>query len=291
MSDYIIKATAANNMIRAYAATTRVLVEQARLIHRTSPVVTAALGRLLTAGSMMGSMMKSEKHKLTLQIKCEGPVKGLLVTADANANVKGYANQPDVDLPPKTAGKLDVGQAVGSGVLRVIRDLGLKEPYVGQTELVTGEIADDLTYYFTKSEQIPSSVALGVLVNPDYTVRQAGGFIIQVMPSCEDKVIQALEDRIAQIQGITALLDDGMTPEMILERILGDLGLELLDRQETRYHCGCSRERVEKTILSIGRKDLQEMIDDKQPVEVNCHFCNTDYRLELDDLHRLMENQ
>ena len=288
MSDYIVIATAAKNQIRAYAATTRDLVEQARKIHGTSPVATAALGRLLTAGSIMGCMMKNEKDILTLQIKCDGPIKGLLVTADADANVKGYAYNPDVDLPPKAKGKLDVGKAVGSGILSVIKDLGLKEPYVGQTELVSGEIGDDLTYYFATSEQVPSSVALGVLVDTDYTVRRAGGFIIQVMPAVDESIIKTLEKKISEITGITSLLDADMSPEMILEQVLGELGVEYLDKVPTKYYCSCTKDRVEKAIISIGKKDIQEMIDDNKPIEVNCHFCDTDYVFDVEDLHRLL---
>jgi molecular chaperone Hsp33 len=289
MADYIVRATAAKNQIRAFAATTRDLVEHARMIHHTSPVATAALGRLLTAGSMMGCMMKNERDILTLQIKCDGPLKGLLVTADANAFVKGYVNHPDVDLPPTENGKLNVGNAVGSGTLSVIKDMGLKEPYVGHTELVSGEIAEDLTYYFATSEQVPSSVALGVLIDTDYTVKQAGGFIIQLMPSCDESIIQSLEKKISEITGITSLLDANMSPEMILEQVLGEFGVKILDKLPTKYHCSCSKERVEKAVISIGKKDIQEMIDDKEPIEINCHFCNSDYVLDIHDLHRLME--
>ena len=287
MSDYIVRATAAKSQIRAYAATTRDLVEQARLIHHTSPVATAALGRLLTAGSMMGCMLKNEKDILTLQIKCEGPIKGLLVTADAGANVKGYVDNPDVDLPLKAKGKLDVGKVVGSGILSVIKDLGLKRPYVGQVELVSGEIADDLTYYFATSEQVPSSVALGVLVDTDYTVRRAGGFIIQMMPSFDASIVKSLEKKISEIVGITSLLDADMSPEMIIEQVLGEFGVELLDKVPTKYHCSCTKERVEKAIISISKKDIQEMMDENEPVEVNCHFCNSNYMFEAKDLQRL----
>lgn len=287
MPDYIVRATAAKSQIRAYAATTRDLVEQARLIHHTSPVATAALGRLLTAGSMMGCMMKNEKDILTLQIKCEGSIKGLLVTADAGANVKGYVDNPDVDLPLKAKGKLDVGKVVGSGILSVIKDLGLKRPYVGQVELVSGEIADDLTYYFATSEQVPSSVALGVLVDTDYTVRRAGGFIIQMMPAFEASIVKSLEKKISEIVGITSLLDADMSPEMIIEQVLGEFGVELIDKVPTKYHCSCTKERVEKAIISISKKDIQEMMDENEPVEVNCHFCNSNYMFEANDLQRL----
>ncbi|SFR56385.1 Hsp33 family molecular chaperone HslO [Anaeromicropila populeti] len=289
MTDYIVRATAANNQIRAFAATTRELAEYARMIHNTSPIATAALGRLLTAGSMMGSMMKGEKDILTLQIQCSGPIKGLTVTADANANVKGYVVNPEVMLPPSESGKLDVGKALDLGILNVIKDMGLKEPYVGQTHLVSGEIAEDLTYYYATSEQVPSSVALGVLMNRDNTVKQAGGFIIQLMPFAEEEVITRLEEKISKITSITALLDKDMTPEMILEEILGDFGLEIMETIPTKFQCNCSKERVEKAIVSIGRKDIQEMIDDGKPIEVNCHFCNQHYSFELPELKDILK--
>lgn len=291
MNDYIIRATAAGNQVRAFAATTRELTEYARSIHNTSPVATAALGRLLTAGAMMGSMMKGEKDMLTLQIKCSGPIGGLTVTADAQASVKGYVNNPKVMLPPSSKGKLDVGKAVDLGILSVIKDLGMKEPYAGQTHLVSGEIAEDLTYYFATSEQVPSSVALGVLMNKDNTVRRAGGFIIQLMPFAEEKVIAGLEERVGAITGITELLDKDMTPEMILEQILGDFGMEVMDKIPTAYHCGCTKERVEKAIISIGRKDLEEMAEDNKPVEVNCHFCNTNYTFSVDELKDILKRK
>jgi molecular chaperone Hsp33 len=288
MSDYIVRATAANNQIRAFAATTRDLVEEARSHHNLSPVATAALGRLLTAGSMMGSMMKGEKDVLTLQIKCSGPIEGLTVTADANANVKGYVNNPNVMLPPSEKGKLDVGKALDLGVMNVIKDMGLKEPYVGQTHLVSGEIAEDLTYYYATSEQVPSSVALGVLMNKDNTVKQAGGFIIQLMPFADEEVIDKLEKKIAEITSITALLDDNMSPEMILDHVLGEFGVEIMDTVPTRFYCNCSKEKVEKAIISIGKKDIQEMIDDGEPIEVNCHFCNTHYNYSVEELKDML---
>ena len=289
MEDYIVRATAADNQIRAFAATTKELVEHARSIHNTSPVATAALGRLLTAGSMMGPMMKGDKDILTLQIQCNGPIGGLTVTADANADVKGYVNNKDVMLPPSSKGKLDVGRAVDLGVLNVIKDMGLKEPYVGQTHLVSGEIAEDLTYYFATSEQVPSSVALGVLMNKDNTVRRAGGFIIQLMPFAEESVIARLEEKIAGISGITDLLDKDMTPEMILDYVLGEFGLEMNDKLPTKFSCNCSKDRVERAIVSIGKKDIQEMIDDNKPIEVNCHFCNTNYTFELNELKDIIK--
>jgi molecular chaperone Hsp33 len=289
MTDYIIRATAADNQIRAFAATTRDLVEHARSVHNTSPVATAALGRLLTAGGMMGSMMKGSNDLLTLQIKCDGPIQGLTVTADANATVKGYVYDPTVMLPPSPLGKLDVGGALGSGMLSVIKDMGLKEPYVGQTALVSGEIAEDLTYYYAASEQIPSSVALGVLMNKDNTVKRAGGFIIQLMPFAEEEVIDKLEKKIGEVSAITNLLDQDMTPEMILEHILGEFGLEIHDKMATEFNCNCTKERVEKAIISIGRKEILEMIEDREPIEVNCHFCNTHYEFTIEDLEDIIK--
>ncbi|MFW5632649.1 MAG: Hsp33 family molecular chaperone HslO [Acetivibrio ethanolgignens] len=289
MSDYIVRATAADNQIRTFAATTKELVEHARSVHNTSPVATAALGRLLTAGSMMGAMMKGEKDILTLQIKCSGPIGGLTVTADSKARVKGYVNNPEVMLPPTSKGKLDVGGALDLGILSVIKDMGLKEPYVGQTQLVSGEIAEDLTYYFASSEQVPSSVALGVLMNKDNTVRQAGGFLIQLMPFAEERVIAGLEKKIAEIHSITELLDKEMSPEAILDYILGDFGLEIMDTVETSFYCNCTKKRVEKAIVSIGRKDIQEMIDDNEPIEVNCHFCNTSYHFSVEELKEILK--
>ena len=288
MNDYIVRATAAQGQIRAFAATTREMVETARKAHNTSPVVTAALGRLLTGGAMMGVMMKGDKDVLTLQIKCDGPIHGLVVTADAKGNVKGYADQTDVMLPANAKGKLDVGGAVGSGILSVIKDLGLKEPYVGQTQLQTGEIGDDLTYYFASSEQVPSCVGLGVLMERDNTVKRAGGFIVQLMPDATEEIIEKLEANLAQITSVTGLLDQGDTPEMILEKLLGNLDLEILDRLDTRFYCNRDKVRVGKVLISLGKKDLQNMIDEGKEVQLNCHFCNTDYTFSVEELKELL---
>ena len=289
MTDYIIRASAADNQIRAFAATTRELVEHARQLHNTSPVATAALGRLLTAGAMMGSMMKGDNDILTLQIKGNGPIGGLTVTADSKGTVKGYAYHPEVMLPANSKGKLDVGGALGAGILTVIKDLGLKEPYVGQTHLVSGEIAEDLTYYYATSEQVPSSVALGVLMNRDNTVRRAGGFILQLLPFAEEEVITKLEKKIGELNGITGLLDQDMTPEMILEYILGDLGLEIMDKLPAAFECNCSKNRVEKAVISIGQKDILEMIEDNKPIEVNCHFCSKHYVFTIEELKEMLK--
>ncbi|MFR8393210.1 MAG: Hsp33 family molecular chaperone HslO, partial [Pilosibacter sp.] len=282
MNDYMIRATAAEGQIRAFAATTRDMVENAKNAHNTSPVATAALGRLMTAAAMMGADLKGEKDLLTLRIEGSGPLGGLLVTANGHGDVKGYAFNPDVMLPPNAQGKLDVGGSLDLGVLSVIKDIGLKEPYVGQTQLVTGEIAEDLTYYFATSEQVPSSVALGVLMNKDNTVRQAGGFIIQLLPGASDEIIDKLETKLSGISSITAILDAGKTPEEILTDILGEFGLDISTKMPVQFHCDCERSRVEKAIISIGKKEIQDMIDEGKEIEVNCQFCNKHYKFSVD---------
>ena len=289
MSDYMVRATAANAQIRAFACTTRELVEEARAAHNTSPVVTAALGRLLSAGAMMGSMLKGEQDLLTLQIKGDGPVNGLIVTADAKGNVKGYANVPDVILPANAIGKLDVGGAVGNGFLSVIKDLGLKEPYVGQTELQTGEIAEDLTYYFAASEQVPSCVGLGVLMERNNTVRQAGGFIVQLMPFAEEEIIEKLEENLKRIASVTTMLDQGNMPEQILQIVLDGLEVEITDTLPCRFWCNCDKNRVEKALISIGSADLKDMVDEGKEIEVNCHFCNRSYVFSVEELQAMYE--
>ncbi len=287
--DYIVRATAADHQLRAFAVTSKDIVEKARSIHNTSPVATAAIGRLLTAASMMGSMMKGEKDVLTLQIECGGPIGGITVTADSNADVKGYVNNPNVILPPNAQGKLDVSGALGPGFLNVIKDIGLREPYNGQTHLVSGEIAEDLTYYFATSEQVPSSVGLGVLMDKDNHVRQAGGFIIQVMPNTDDEVIDKLEARLGEVHSVTEMLDKGMTPEDILNYVLEGMAVEILETIPTQYKCNCSVERVSKAIASIGKKDLQEMIDDGEPIEVNCQFCGSHYKFDTEQLKEFIK--
>lgn len=289
MKDYIVRATAAGAQIRAFAATTRNLVEEARKAHNTSPVMTAALGRLLTAGAMMGIMLKGEKDLLTLQIRGDGPGRGLTVTADSLGRVKGYPLVADVLLPANSQGKLDVSGAMGAGILSVIRDMGMKEPYVGQTPLQTGEIAEDLTYYFATSEQVPSSVGLGVLMERDNTVKQAGGFILQLMPDTEESVIARLEENLAKVSSVTAMLEEGNTPEQILQILLAELDVEFTDSLETGFFCNCDKSRVEKALISIGQEEIQAMIDEGQEIEVNCQFCNRHYLFsvgELNDLHR-----
>ena len=287
--DYMVRATAMDGEIRAFAVTSKDTVETARQIHDTYPTATAALGRLLSAGLMMGADMKDDNDLITVKIDCQGPIKGLLATADRNGHVKGYVSNPAVDLPPNDKGKLDVGGALDLGVLSVIKDIGLKEPYIGQTILITGEIAEDITYYYATSEQIPSSVALGVLMNKDNTVRQAGGFMIQLMPGAGDETAEALEKKIGEIDGITSMLDKGMSPEDILTYILGDFGLRINERTDCSYRCDCSRERVLRALLSIGKKDLEEMIEENKDVEMECHFCGRKYTFTPEELKELVK--
>lgn len=286
--DYIVHASGADGQVRIYAATTKHLVEKARMAHDTTPVVTAALGRLLTAGTMMGSMMKGEKDILTLRIKGDGPVGSLTVTARSNGNVKGYAANPAADLPELQPGKLDVGGAIGRGTLTVIRDLGMNEPYSGSVDLVSGEIAEDLSYYYAVSEQIGSCVALGVLVDTDWSVKQAGGFILQMMPFAQEELISRLEKNIAAMPPVTTLLERGETPESMIRMVMEGYETEIYERLPADFVCDCSRERVERSIISIGRKDLQEIIDDGEDIEVNCQFCGKHYWMTTEELKNLL---
>ncbi len=289
MNDHILRATADNEHIRAFAISSTELVEYARTRHNSSPVITAALGRLLSAAAMMGVMMKGDKDVLTIMMKGDGPAGSLTVTADSKGHVKGYADNPVVIIPPNYAGKLDVGAAIGYGEMTVIKDMGMKEPYVSTVPLGTSEVAEDLTYYFAVSEQTPSSVALGVLMNKNNTVQAAGGFIIQLMPGVSEDVIDELEKKLSSIRPVTEMMQDGMSPEDILRDILGGFGLEIKERLGTSFHCGCSKEHVARALISMGKGELQSMIDDKEPVTVNCHFCNTDYTYTTDELQELLD--
>ena len=291
MQDYMIRATAADDSIRAFAATTRQMVEDARMAHDTTPVCTAALGRLLTGGVMFGSMLKEDRALVTLQIRSDGPAGGITVTADSHFHAKGYVNNPHVRIPLKPNGKLDVSGALGKGTLTVIRDIGLKDPYIGTVRMPSGEIAEDLTYYFAESEQIPSSVGLGVLVDRDWSVKQAGGFILQLMPGASDDVIDELERRLQKVDSVTAMLEDGMLPEDILVELVGSFGLQITQKHEVSFACSCSKERIEKALISIGPKDIREMIDEGKPVEVGCQFCGRKYMFDMDDLRRILSAQ
>ncbi len=286
--DYIVRGTAADDQIRCFAITAREMVETARGMHDTSPVVSAALGRALMAGAMMGSMQKGEEDKLTLSFRGDGPMGGITVTAGSDSFVKGYAINPQVVIPAKPNGKLDVSGAMGKGYLMVIKDMGLKEPYNGRVDLVSGEIAEDLTWYFASSEQVPSSVGLGVLMNKDNTVRCAGGFIIQLMPFASDAVITQLEANLGLIPPVTSMLNEGLTPEDILGKILEPMELTVLDRIPAGYRCDCSKERVFSAIASLGRADIENLVKDDEDIEVKCQFCNRAYKFTTDELRSLL---
>ncbi len=285
----MVKATAANGYIRAFAANTKDLVEEAKNDHNTSPVATAALGRMLTAAAMMGSMMKGEKDLLTLKIEGDGPLGGVIATANNRGEVKGYPFNPTVLIPANAKGKLDVAEAIGVGLMSVIMDTGMKEPYVGQVALLSGEIAEDLTYYYATSEQTPSSVGLGVLLNKDNTIKASGGFIIQLMPGCPDEVIDKLEEKINGLSPVTTMLSEGMSPNDILKHILGDMELEFTESLDLSFKCNCNKDRIEKALISVGEKELKEMIDDGKPIEVKCHFCNKAYEFKVNELEDMLK--
>ncbi len=290
MEDKLLRAIGANGAIRAFVAETKNMVQNARTLHHTSPVATAALGRLLTAGCMMGSTLKGERDLITLQIKGDGPLQGIVVTADSKGRAKGYVFQPNADVPDKYPGKLDVGKAIGQGVLRIIKDIGMREPYSGEIQLVTGEIAEDLTYYFAQSEQIPSAVALGVLIDTDTSVKQAGGFMVQLMPDAGEETAERLEENIAKMPYITDLYDMGKTPEQILNMLLEGLQPQITDSRPLCFHCSCSRQRVEKALISIGAEELEKMITEDKQATLHCHFCNKEYHFQMEQLQELLES-
>ena len=293
MTDKIIRATAAQEYIRAFAVDSTEMVAEAREIHKTFPVVTAALGRLLSAGAMMGSMMKGDDDLITLTVKGDGPIGSITVTADSHGNVKGFPGNPSVDIPPREdpisgAVKLDVGGAIGQGILTVSMDLGLKEPYNGQVELQTGEIGEDLAYYFTVSEQTPSAVALGVMIGKDSSVLHAGGFIIQLMPDAQEEVIAALEAKLANLEPVTTLMERGLGPEEILRLILGDMNLIITEEKPVRFHCNCSRKRISRALATLSTDDLNSLIADDEEIEVKCFFCNSAYKFGTDELKDIL---
>jgi molecular chaperone Hsp33 len=286
MKDHIIRGITENREVRFFAAYTREICETARTTHGLSPVCTAALGRLLTAGAIMGAMCKNESDVLTLRIEGDGPLSKVTVTADAHCHVKGLVSATDIWNAPKANGHLDVGGAIGKGTLFVIRDTGLAEPYVGQTKLVSGEIAEDLTYYFASSEQIPTSVGLGVLIDRNLTVQHAGGFLIQLMPFASDETVSRLEKSLTGMESVTEFFRKGKTPEDMMREILGSIIIE--EERDTEYHCSCSRERVERVLISLGKENLEEMIEDGDPVTMHCDFCNTDYTFSVDELKEIL---
>lgn len=290
MEDYIIRAIAAGGTVRAFSAVTTNIVREARETHELSPIASAALGRTLTAAAIMSRLLEGARDTLTIQIKGEGPLGGIVVVSDSESNVRGYVYNPQVYLPLNEKGKFDVSGAIGkNGYLNVIRDLGLKEPYIGYVNLASGEIGDDIAYYYAFSEQIPSVVSLGVLIDKDESILNAGGFIIQLMPGADDEIIGFLEDRINSIPSVTQLLSDGKTPEDILEMILGEKELKIVEKYPCKYVCNCSRERMERNVISLGRDEINEIISEQHGAELRCHFCNKKYQFSESELKGLIE--
>lgn len=289
--DYIVRASLANDSVRAFAISSTHLVAEARERHKTLPVVTAALGRLLSAGAIMGSMMKGDKDIVTITLKGDGPAGYITVTADSHGHVKGFPGNPNVDIPRKYAGKLDVGTAVGNGLLTVSYDLGLKEPYSGQVELQTGEVAEDLAYYFTVSEQLPSAVGLGVMVDTDSSVKHAGGFIVQLLPDAPEDVIELLEKKLANLEPVTTMMEKGMKPEDMLSHIFEGIDIEFTEKRDVEFYCDCSKEKVSRALAAMGDGELQGIIDDDEEIEVKCFFCNTAYKFSVEDIINILSSR
>lgn len=290
MKDYCLRATAANGQIRAFAASSKFLAGEAAAIHNLSPVASAALGRLLTACSIMGLMAGNESDLITVNIKGDGSIGGIVATSDGLGRVKGYVHNPEADIPIKPNGKLDVGGAVGNGTITVIKDLGLKEPYVGKLELVSGEIAEDVANYFAISEQTPSVLSLGVLVDVDHSIKAAGGFLLQLLPGHDDSIIDSLEAKMADFPAITRLFDSGKTPEDILDALLGDFGYEITEKAPIEYYCNCDRDRVTGALIAVGAKDLAQIIEEDGGAEINCHFCSEKYYFDKDALLEILDS-
>ncbi len=289
MQDYIVRALSGDGFVKAMAISSTHLVERARQIHRTTPTASAALGRLLTAASMMGNLQKVENGALTLQIKGGGPLGTLLATADPAGNVRGYVHNPQIPLMEKYPGKLDVGAAVGTnGMLTVIRDLQMKEPYIGSVELASGEIAEDITAYFARSEQTPSACALGVLVDVDHTIKVAGGYLLQLLPGAPEETIARLEQGIQKAGAVTPMLASGMSPEEILQTVMAELEPQILETSPVEYRCYCSREKVTGTLITIGKKDLRQIVDEGKPICVECQFCDTVYTFTPEQIESLL---
>ncbi len=291
MKDYVVRATAAEGQIRAFAARTTNTIKEAQKIHTLFPVATAALGRVMSAAAMMAVDLKDEKNSLSIIINGNGPMGSVVTVASPNGDIKGYVNNPHVDLPLNSYGKLDVGGAVGrDGKLTIIKDLGLKEPYIGQVELVTGEIGEDITSYFWISEQQPSVVALGTLVDTDLTPAAAGGFIIQPMPGADESLIEQIEKKLGEIEPISTMIYKGMYPEEILEKILTDLNIKINARSDVQFKCDCSRERLEGVIISLGQKELKSIIEEDGQAELVCHYCSKKYQFNREQLEWLLEH-
>ena len=289
--DYIVRASLANDSVRAFAISSTHLVAEARERHKTLPVVTAALGRLLSAGAIMGSMMKGDKDIVTISLKGDGPAGYITVTADSHGHVKGFPGNPNVDIPRKYIRKLDVGAAVGRGLLTVSYDFGLKEPYSGQVEIQTGEIAEDLAYYFTVSEQLPSAVGLGIMVDTDSSVKHAGGFIVQLLPDAPENVIELLEKKLANLEPVTTMMEQGMAPEDMLLHIFEGVDIEFTERHDVEFYCDCSKEKVKRALDAINDKDLQDIVNDGEDIEVKCYFCNTAYKFSIADIKDILSSR
>ncbi|MBD1224686.1 Hsp33 family molecular chaperone HslO [Virgibacillus halodenitrificans] len=290
MKDYLIKATAHNGMVRAYASTTTETIEEARRRHDTWATASAALGRTITISAMMGAMLKGE-DSLTVKVEGRGPIGAILADANANGEVRGYVSNPHVDFELNDKGKLDVARAVGTdGNISVIKDLGLKDYFTGEVPIISGEISEDFTYYFANSEQVPSAVGAGVLINPDHSVLAAGGFIIQVMPGAEEEVISQLEEEIQSLPAISALIQQGNTPEQILERLFGKENVKVHETMPIEFRCKCSKERVEQAIIGLGKEEIKQMIEEDHGAEANCHFCNETYEFTETDLEKLLDS-
>lgn len=289
MKDYVIRAIDEKGSIRIFIANTTNLVEEVRSIHKTMPTGTAALGRTLTAASIMGRMMKGDNDSISIQIRGDGPIGNVVASSNSKGEVRGYVGNPMVDLPLKNNGKLDVGRAIGrNGRVIVIKDFGLKEPYIGQSNIVSGEIAEDLTYYFAHSEQQPSAVNLGVLVDKDLSVKASGGYIVQLLPDASDEDIDILEESIKKSEPISTLIDKGFTPEDILKEVFGKFNMSILKKEEVEFKCNCSRDRIEKALRSLGEKEIKDIIEEDGKAEIVCHFCNKKYNFSKKDLESLI---
>ena len=285
--DYVISATIKDEPIRLFAADTTMMVREAQKIHETSPTASAALGRTITAVAMMTMMLKNEHDKISAQIKSDGPTENIIVVGNSHGEIKGDIYNPDVYIPLNKQGKFDVAAAVGAGTLTIIKDLGLKHPYIGTVEIVSGEIAEDFTYYFAISEQVPSAVSLGVLVNPDWSIAKAGGFIIQLLPGHSEDLIDYIERRIVEIPSITNLLQENLTPEEIMKLLFEKYTVAFTDKKNVKYVCDCNRDRFERGLISLGKKELQTMIEEDEKTEVTCHFCRERYVFDKEDLEKL----
>lgn len=291
MSDYLVRALAFNGQVRAYAVQTTDTVEEARRRQDTWATTSAALGRTLTVSSMMGAMLKGE-DTITVKVEGDGPAGAIIADTNAKGEVRGYIINPHVDFDLNANGKLDVARAVGTnGTLSVVKDLGMKDHFTGQVPLVSGEISEDFTYYFANSEQVPSAVGAGVLVDTDYSILASGGFVIQMLPGADEETTSEIERRLSEMPPISSLVRDGKTPEEILQTVLGEDHLQILDTMPVQFKCHCSRERVEVAIASLGNEEIQRMIEEDQGAEAKCHFCNQDYQFDIEQLKELQSNE